>query len=268
MDQMDQDSIQVIGLLVAFILSLPGILPLISWLRRIYGDPAKTLLERPNLPWWGRGFLGQLLVFLTMNFWIGITVSILVSIGEVVFSYELSAKGARSLDYGVMGGCVALAISLYQRAAAITFPPYFNHMERKTLKKLDLSPQNRDAVIADFQRKLGKVFEEPLPVTAEGLNFHDPQGRFLGSVSWPQVVCLPMAFTNRYLTVVLDPQAAAALQPVAHKRRDHYRLYFSASNILAGGMKLQAVARHLWAESQGDGPISGETARRAIKNFD
>lgn len=267
-------TILLIFLLISFVASIPGLWPLIFWIRRSSGDPAQILTERPTLPWWGKGFIGQFLVFLTLSFWVGVFVGLLLFAGEALFSLEVPDNWIRPIRYGVLGGSVALAVQLYQKAAAVSFPPYFNRMEKKALKKLNPINNDLNSAITEYQLKIGEPFNGPMPLTAAGVNFYDPQSPQapLAGISWDQVICVPHLFTNQYIVLYLNAPVPQALHNLAHGRKgNYYRLYFSGKKAFAGGIKIQALAKHLWAESHkvlaGRGG-SNPSNKRVVNCFD
>lgn len=263
--------ILLIVLVISFIASLPGLAPLILWLRRTRGDLALNMAARPALPWWARGFVGQFAAFLTANFWLGLAIGLLAGLGENLFNFELSERWYRSIRFGVMGGSFGLITVLYQRAAAIAFPPLFNLVEKNALKALRGDPET---AVEEYQRKLGKIFDGPRPLTVEGLNFRDPADPHSPPVfvDWTQVACLPQTFTNQYIVVYLDDPLPPALSRVAQPGRGphYYRLYFSDAKPRSAGIKMQALAKHLWVERlRSVGVSSNEPlARRAVNCFD
>gem|GEM_PF-5321676 len=270
---MTDPGIFLIVTVIGFAISLPGLAPLILWLRRARGDLAQNMAARPTLPWWARGLIGQFAAFLTLNFWLGLLIGLLLGLGESLFDFVLSESWYRSIRYGVMGGSIGLVMVLYQRAAAVAFPPFLNRMEKKALKELRGEPVTQVRV-DQYQQKLGKIFDDPRPLTIEGLNFRDPAAPHSPPtfVDWTQVASLTYLFTNQYIVVYLDDPVPPALSQVAHPGRGphYYRLYFSAGKPLAAGIKMQALAKHLWTErlrSVGIGSAD-PLSRRAANCFD
>ena len=262
-----------IVLLVAFLVAIPGHWPLILWIHRSNGDPVVILTQRPALPWWGRGFTGQLAAFLTLQFWLGVAIGLAVSAGESLFGFELSDKAWRLIRCVVVGASAALAMQLYQRAGAIALPPHFNRAEKKALNKLTAFGNDREAAAAYYQQELKRVFEEPTPLTAQGVNFRDPQSSMvLAEVGWDQVVCVPKIFTKEYFVICLSGSAPQILRKLAHGSRPGcYRLYYSGGSSLVTGMKMQALARRLWADNRrapDGGYFTDALGRKAADIFD
>lgn len=257
-----------------FIASLPGIRPLITWISRIKGDPVRILAQQPTLPWWARGFIGQFQVFLTLNFWIGALAMVLIITGESILGFEVSRQFMRSLSYGLFVGSLALTIQIYQRAASLAFPPYFTRPEKKALKQLKLAGGEPYLAIIDYQRKIDKVLDGPPPLAVDGVNFYDPEAPLapLAKVGWDQVVCVPQLLTNKYIVVYLEGPLPPALEQFVHspKQPHYYRVYFSAVGSLRAGVKILALAKHLWVESHksDSGGLLTPLDRQAVSSFE
>lgn len=263
--------------LLTIVIHGPGFPVLWLWLRRICGDPGRALEARPALPWWARGLVGQVLAFLSLVF----LTSNGVSLADRAWDRLGPLTGLPPVPYQLWAllailACLAdllLAVYLCQKAAAIAYPPHFDSDEKRALKKLNLKGPDPAAAVAGFQDKIKGSFQDPRPITIEGLNFRDPKsGLVLASAPWAQVVCTPKISTNNYIVIHLDGQVdQTALSRLAHGwRANRYRLYFSRRRKLWSGLKMRALARRLWAEAQdpGSAVISGAAARRAISLFD
>ena len=251
MQSADHLEIIIIALIAGFFLSLPGLKPLLHWIRRAKADPARILAEKPALPWWARGVVGHVLVFLTLNFWIGISVAALLLLAEIGFGFEVPDGWSRPIRYGVFGGTVGLMITLYQNAIAVTFPPTFNRAEKKALKSLDQYGRDLETAVTEYQRSLGQVYERPTPLAVDGINFRDPKlpQAPLIKISWDQVLSVPYVITNQYIVLYLAPTAPQVLRQLAHGSKPNcYRLYFSDKGPRTSGLKMRALAKYLWAE--------------------
>ena len=274
MQSSDHLEIIIIVLIVSFFLSLPGLKPLWHWISRAKADPARILADKPTLPWWARGVVGHVLVFLTLSFWIGALVAALLLLAEIGFGFEIPDSWTRPIRYGIFGATVGLTITLYQNAIAVTFPPTFNRAEKKALRNLDQYSQDLETAVTEYQRDIGRVYEGTAPLTVDGINFRDPKFSQapLIKISWDQVLSVPYVLTNQYIVLYLAPPAPQVLRQLAlgSKRPNQYRLYFSDKGARASGLKMRALAKYLWAEhykASSGGKFLDPVSRKAADVF-